>query len=93
MEAAIHRVVKNWPWLKISTVHSPEGLTLQLQLRPFGCPVKRGNPLENIPMLDGERRSRSEDEMVRQPHQLSGRESEQTLGDGETEELMYCFGG
>ena len=30
--ATIHRVVKNWPWLKISTVHSPEGLTLQLQL-------------------------------------------------------------
>ena len=39
--ATIHRVVKNWPWLKISTVHSPEGLTLQLQLWSFGCLTKR----------------------------------------------------
>ena len=32
--------------------------------------------------------------MVRQPHQLSGRESEQTLGDGGGQRsLMYCFGG
>ena len=44
--------------------------------------------------IDGERRSRSEDEMVRQPHQLNGQESEQTLGDGgEQRSLMYCFGG
>ena len=31
---------------------------------------------------DRERKSRSEDEMLRQPHQLNGQESEQTLGDG-----------
>ena len=43
---------------------------------------------------DRERKSRSEVEMVRQPHQLNRQESEQTLGDGGGQRsLMYCFGG
>ena len=40
--------------------------------------------------IDGERRSRSEDEMVRQPHQLNGHEFEQIPGDRGGQRSLAC---
>ena len=56
---------------------------LLLKLQYFGHVMQRANSLEKTLMLEkieGRRRGVTENEMVRQHHQLNGHESEQTLG-------------
>ena len=65
----------------INLEYSLEGLMLKFQY--FGHLMQRPNSLEKTLMLEkikGKRRSGTEDEMVRQPHQLNGHEFEQIPG-------------
>ena len=60
-----------------------ERLRLKLKFQYFGHLMQRPNSLEKTLMLEkikGKRRSGTEDEMVRQPHQLNGHEFEQIPG-------------
>jgi len=60
-----------------------ERLRLKLKFQYFGHLMQRLNSLEKTLMLEkieGKRRSGTEDEMVRQPHQLNGHEFEQIPG-------------
>ena len=63
---------------EISPEYSLEGLILKLKLQYFGHLMRRADSLEKTLMLG---KIVTEDEMVRQHHQLSEHESEQTLGD------------
>ena len=72
---------------KINPEYSLEGLMLKLKLQYFGYLIQRANSVEKTLMLGkiegGRRKGGTEDEMVGWHHQLSGREFEQTPGDGE----------
>ena len=64
-----------------------------LKLQYLGHLMQRPNSLEKTLMLEkikGKRRSGTEDEMVRQPHQLNGHEFEQTPGDSEGQGSLAC---
>ena len=80
---------------EINAAYSLEGLTLKLKLQYFGHLIQTANFLEKTLMLgkiEGKRRKAwQENEMVRQPHQLSAHESEQTPWDSEGQgSLTYC---
>ena len=80
---------------EINAEHSLEGLMLKLKLQYFGHLIQTANSLEKTLMLgkmEGKRRrGRKENEVVRQPHQLSAHESEQSPWDGEGQgNLTYC---
>ena len=70
---------------EMSPEYSLEGLMLNLKLQYFGHLMPKAKSLEKTLMLgksEGKRkRWVAEVEMVRQHHQLSGHEFEQTLGD------------
>ena len=57
---------------------------LKLKLQYFGHLMRRADSLEKDPDVGKDRRQKekeeAEDEMVRQHHQLNGREFEKTLG-------------
>ena len=78
----------------ISPENSLEGLMLKLKLPYFGHLMQRADSLEKNLDAGKDWRQRekgaAEDEMVRKHHQLSGHESEQTLGDSEGQERLVC---
>ena len=83
----------NQPILKeISPEYSLEGLMLKLQYSDHL--IQRVNSLEKTLMLgkiEGqEEKGMTEDDMVRQQYQLTGHESEQTLGDSEGQRSLVC---
>ena len=70
---------------------------LKLKLQYFGHLMQRANSLENALILGKEEDSGgqeekevTEDEMVRQHHQLRGHEFEQTLGDSIGQGSLVC---
>ena len=66
--------------------YSLKGLMLKLQY--FDHLIQRADSLEKILMLG---KGAAEDEMVRQHHQLSGHELEQTPGDSEGQGSLACY--
>ena len=71
---------------EISPEWSLKGLMLKLKLQYFGHLMWITDSLEKTLMLgkiEGKRRAATEDETVRQHHQLNGHEFEQTPGDSE----------
>ena len=66
---------------------------LKLKLQYFGQPMQRANSFGKDAGKDGGQEEKwvTEDEMLRQHHQVSGQEFEQTLGDNEGQRsLAYC---
>ena len=66
---------------------SLEGLMLKLKLQYFGHLMRRADSFEKTLILG---KIVTEDEMVRQHHQLSKHESEQTLGVGDRQGGLAC---
>ena len=67
---------------------------LKLKLQYFGHLMQRADSLENTLMLgkiEGKREGVAEDEVVREHHQLNGRESVQTPGHGGGQKSPGCF--
>ena len=79
---------------EINPEYSFEGLMLKLKLQYFGHLIQTADSLEKTLMLrkiEGKRRRQQKNVMVRQPHHLSTRESEQTPWDSEGQgSLTYC---
>ena len=72
---------------EIKPEYSFEGLMLKLKLQYFGHLMRRADSLEKTLMLG---KIVTEDEMVRQHHQLSEHESEQTLRVGDRQGGRAC---
>ena len=79
---------------EINLEYSLEELMLKLKLQYFGHLFWRTDSLEKILMLEKIWRQKekwiTEDEIVGWHHWLSGREFEQTLGDGEGQGSLAC---
>ena len=66
---------------------------LKLKLQYFGHLMRRADSLGKILMLgktEGKRKGVTEGEMVGWYHRLNGHESEQTLGDSESQGSLVC---
>ena len=72
---------------EIKPEYSFEGLMLKLKLQYFGHLMRRADSLDKTLMLG---KIVTEDEMVRQHHQLSEHESEQTLRVGDRQGGLAC---
>ena len=72
---------------KVSPEYSLEGQRLKLKLQYFGHLMIRADSREKTLMLG---KIVTEDKMVRQHHQLSERESEQTLRVGDRQRGLAC---
>ena len=72
---------------EIKPKYSFEGLRLKLKLQYFGHLMIRADSWEKTLMLG---KIVTEDKMVRQHHQLSERESEQTLRVGDRQRGLAC---
>ena len=72
---------------EIKPKYSFEGLRLKLKLQYFGHLMIRADSREKTLMLG---KIVTEDKMVRQHHQLSERESEQTLRVGDRQRGLAC---
>ena len=78
---------------EISPEWSLKGLMLKLKLQYFGHLMWITDSLEKTLMLgkiEGKRRAATEDETVRQHHQLNGHEFEQTPRDSEVQRSLAC---
>ena len=78
---------------EINPAYSLEGLMLKLKLQYFGHLMRRADSLGKILMLgktEGKRKGVTEGEMVGWYHRLNGHESEQTLGDSESQGSLVC---
>ena len=80
---------------EINPEYSLEGLMLKLKLQYFGHLIQRGDLVEQTLILgktEGKKEKRAaEDEMVREHHQLTGLEFEQTPRDGEGQSSLVCY--
>ena len=77
---------------EINPEYSLEGLMLKLQY--FEHLMQRADSLEKTQMLErlkAKGEGMAKYEMVREYHLLSGREFEQTLGDGEGQRSLVCY--
>ena len=81
---------------EISPEYSLEGLMLKLKLQYFGHLMWRADSLEKDPDARKdwrqEEKGTTEDEMVGWHHWSNGHEFEQTLGDGEGQGSLVCWG-
>ena len=78
---------------EINPEYSLEGLALKLKLQYFGHLMWRADSLEKTLMLGKtgeEEKWATEEEMIRQHHQVNGHEFEQTPGDSEGQESLAC---
>ena len=81
-------IKENQPWISL------EGLLLKLKLQYFSHLMRRANSNGRDPDAGEDWKQKekqvTEDEIVRQHHQLNGHEFEQTPGDSEGQRKLVC---